>query len=118
MPYAYEFKGHGVYTPNGKSELESKDVEAYNNAIETAELDAWMKQPDRWQVYITKLADGYHHATTFLGRDLGVIREHRSFQTNISRNMVAIRFKGTNGATYYGRYGADWKQLCRVRKAR
>ena len=119
MPYAFNFQNHGVYTPDGKSELTPEDVETYNNAVEAAELAEWIKQPDRWQVYITKNKNnGEWQATNFLGRILGHSVKRKSFRTNLSRNMVAVSFRGTNGANYHGRYGADWSQLCRIRKSK
>lgn len=110
--YAIEHQGK-VFTPDGQRDI--ADVTAHNAATESAELDAWAKQPDRWQVYVTKCALG-EKVATWLGTPLGTITGWTRFSTNISRNMVAIRFKGTNGATYYGRFGSDWSQLCRVRK--
>jgi hypothetical protein len=70
-------------------------------------------------VYISSKEDGKLYATNWLGRVLscGPVSYH-SFKTNLSRNIVAVRFRGTNGANYYGRYGADWAQLCRIRKAK
>lgn len=131
MNYAIEHQGK-VYVPNGKAELAPDQVAAHNAAFASAELAEWAKAPDRWAVYIVKKTDPayrespcsdkpmtWHMAETFTGERLSEGRVAISrFRTNISRNMVSVRFKGTNGATYYGRYGADWSQLCRVRKAK
>ena len=106
--YAIELQGK-VFTPDGRND--SLDVANHNAALEAQELAAWDAKPDRWQVYV----EG-NTVTTWTGKVLGTIIERSKCRHNISRNMVAIRFRGTNGATYYGRYGADWSQLCRVRK--
>lgn len=113
MPHAFTHNGQ-VYTPDGKADMTPDQAAAFNADLERAELATWATCPDRWQVYVT---DG--NASTWQGTLLSAGRvEQHAFRTNISRNMVAIRFKGTNGATYYGRYGADWSQLCRVRKVK
>jgi hypothetical protein len=114
MDYAIELQGK-VYTPDGKVELTPEQVAQHNAALASAELAEWAKAPDRWQVYVTK---GKREVTTWTGEVLGTIIERTAFRTNLSRNIVAIRFRGTNGAVYYGRYGADWSMLCRVRKAK
>lgn len=114
--YIIEHEGK-QYSPDGRCEV--SDAQKHNTELTQGLLAAWAKCPDRWAVYIFKGHDGALAATTWTGELLSVGRiEQRSFQTNMSRNMVAIRFRGTNGATYYGRYGADWSQLCRVRKAK
>lgn len=116
MPYAFKHDDN-VFTPSGKADIQ--DVNAHNAAVEAAELAAWEQKPDRWHVYIVKLADGYWHATNWLGRRLdtdGV--KINTFHGNIARNMRSVRFTGTNGAVYYGRYGSDWRDLCFVRKAK
>jgi len=106
--YAFEHKGK-AYTPN-KTEI--GDSVAHNAALEQAELAEWAARPDRFAVYVGK----DDRVTTWLGTTLGTIYYRRSFSTNLSRNITTIRFRGTNGASYYGRFGADWSQLCRVRK--
>ena len=120
MGYAIEFKGK-AFVPGGRApRLDNPAaMEAYNAALEGSELAEWAKQPERFAVYIIERKEGGMIATTWRGVQLsrGCI-EFSTFRTNISRNMVAVRFQGTNGATYYGRYGADWSQLCRVRKAK
>lgn len=130
--YAIQFEGR-AYTPNGQVEMTAEQVARHNADLEAAELAAWAQAPDRFAVYIVKQTDpttralnsaewkpeSWYVAQTWTGQRLSVGRVQVSkFQTNISRNMHAIRFRGTNGATYFGRYGADWSQLCRVRKAK
>lgn len=55
---------------------------------------------------------------TWLGTQLGTVTRASTYMNNLGARITAIRFKGTNGAEYYGRYGADWSQLCRVRKVK
>ncbi len=111
MDYGFKHEGK-VFTPN-KTHVE--DVEAHNAALEKQELEAWRLVPEQFAVYVN---EANRTVTTWRGVLLGTITEWTQFRTNISRNIVAIRFRGTNGARYYGRYGADWSQLCRVRKAK
>ncbi len=114
----YGFKHEGqIFTPNA-TPVSAEDNNTRNKAIEAAELALWAAQPDSFAVYINKSADGSYRATTWLGTVLAhnVIRSR--IDHNMSRKMMAVRFRGTNGANYYGRYGADWSELCRVRKAK
>lgn len=114
MEYAFKH-GAKAFTPSGAKNI--VDVDTHNKHLETLELAIWATAPDTACVYITKGPSGYQ-ATNWLGTVLGRVITYNSFRTNISRNMVAVRIMGTNGAEYYGRFGADWSQLCRVRKAR
>lgn len=114
MDYAFEHKGK-AFTPDGVKPI--ADIETHNKTLEANELAHWETKPSAWQVYITE-KDGRRLAATWLGTRLGDVVEHRSFRTNVSRNMVSVRIRATNGAVYYGRYGADWSQLCRVRKVK
>jgi hypothetical protein len=54
--------------------------------------------------------------TTWLGTVIGTIYHSRTYTDGLGHRMHAIRFRGTNGESYYGRYGCDWSQLVRVRK--
>lgn len=111
--YAIKFGDKGTFTPDGKDDSIA-DTDAHNAAVEANELAIWATAPDRWQVYVIA-----PDATTWLGVKLNEGRvETSKVRHNMSRNMVAIRFKGTNGATYYGRYGSDRTQLCNIRKAK
>jgi len=116
MPgYVFDFSGHGQFDPNGRANV--PDVAAHNAAVAASELEAWAAKPDRWAVYVTKVGIG-QPVTTWTGSPLGTIISATRFRTNISRNMVALTIRGTNGAIYHGRFGSDWSQLCRIRKAR
>lgn len=110
MSYAIYCVGH-TFTPDGKVNMSEAETVDHNKAVEARELAHWATKPDRWQVYVKG-----ETVTTWLGTKLGTVYRGHSFRTNLSRNMRAITFVGTNGAHYYGRYGADWSQLCRVKK--
>lgn len=112
--YVFDFAGHGQFDPNGRVD---PDVAAHNAAVSANELAAWSTCPSNWAVYVTKAQPGAP-VTTWTGSPLGTIVRATRFRTNISRNMIALTIRGTNGAIYHGRFGADWSQLCRVRKAR
>ncbi len=108
--YAIRLQGQ-TYTPNGQTDI--SDTDAHNQAIASAELAEWAKQPDRFAIYVTaKLA------TTWLGTRLGTISIANTYTNNLGARITCIRVRGTNGATYHGRYGADWSQLCRIRRCR
>lgn len=131
--YAFEFAGHGTFTPDGRADGRADsvtDVVAHNARVEQDELALWATKPERWQVYVVGTVS---HAgqpyratncdvqrgdkvTTWLGSVLGTITYASTFAHNFGSRMTCIRFKGTNGATYSGRFGSDWAQLCRVRK--
>jgi len=123
--YAFEFHG-ATFTPDGKADI--ANAADHNAKVESAELAIWAQAPDRHAVYIVRheapsIGNGprvFYAAETWLGTRLDVpgTLTRRAFRTNISRKMVAVRFKGTNGSIYHGRYGADWSQLCRARKAK
>lgn len=114
MSYAFNFDGHGVFTPSGKTTMTPQEAEAYNAALEANELSQWSQKPERWSVYVDKSET----VKTWLGTPLGTILERNRYRGNIARNMTSIRFRGTNGAVYYGRFGSDWSQLCNVRKVK
>jgi hypothetical protein len=98
--------------------LAEQSIDEHNKAIEARELEQWQDQPDSWNVYIVKRDDGYW-AETWLSTKLSTSPvKHSTYRSNIARNMSSVRFRATNGAEYYGRYGSDWAQFCRVRKAK
>lgn len=112
MDYAFVHQGK-AFTPN-QSQVPADQANEHNARLEAIELAAWAAQPDSWQVYVTDKSE----VTTWTGKVLGTILERNTYRGNIARNMTSIRFRGTNGAVYYGRYGSDWSQLCRVRKVK
>lgn len=110
--YAFNFDGHGVFTPDGKTNLTPAQAEAHNAKLVEGELSLWATKPDTFAAYVVG-----KEIQLWSGQKIGDIARLVTFRTNISRNMVAITMRGTNGATYHGRYGADWSQLIRLRKS-
>jgi len=120
--YIFDFGAKGKFSPNGKVDV--ADHDAHNNALERAELDAWATKPDRFVVYAPSKLPGdgrvspldRFQVTTWLGTPLGEVYWSRTTRNNFGARITSIRFRGTNGACYYGRFGSDWRQLVRVRK--
>lgn len=113
MDYGFAHEGK-IYTPD-QSSVDAADNEARNRALDLAELQAWSKCPEQWHCYVT---GGSRDVTTWLGSKIGTITSRTTFSTNLSRRVTAITVRGTNGATYHGRFGADWSQLCRLTKSK
>ena len=113
--YVFDFQGK-LFEPDGRvMDIHTPEqVQAHNASIEAAQLAQWAKQPEHFAVYIGK--DDF--VTTWLGTKLGRILHRSTFRGNIAHKITCVRFRGTNGAEYYGRYGSDWSQLCRVRKVK
>lgn len=107
----YAFQHEGVaFSPDGRlPTMTAAEVKSHNTALEALELARWNEKPTQFAVYVTGTK-----VTTWLGTELGVVIARSRFRTNISRNIEAITVRGTNGAKYHGRYGADWSQLCRL----
>ena len=116
MNYAFEHAG-AVYTPNPNGPGVT-NVNAHNDALEAAELAQWATAPDRFAGYIV----GHSVAQTletWRGKRLGVVTEYRLLRgRSFGARMWSVRVRGNNGATYYGRYGADNSQLVRLRKVK
>ena len=112
--YVFDFGGR-KYDPNGAVQV--SDVETHNRAVEAAELATWAAQPDRWIVYVDAHYAGAN-VKTWIGTVIGTITYANTFHHNFGSRMTTIRFRGTNGATYAGRFGSDWSQACKVRKVR
>lgn len=108
----YAFEHHGVqFTPDGRTSMTRVQAEERNKALDTAVVAKWQSRPDKFMVYVTG-----DKVTTWTGIVLGDVLTARKIGHNMSPNMVALRVRGNNGATYYGRYGADWSQVCRLHK--
>jgi hypothetical protein len=107
---SYIIKHEGKqFAPDGPVNV--ADVEAHNRQVEQQELAAWAAKPDRWQGYVNG-----NDVTTWRGIVIGTIYHSRKYVDGFGHRMQAIRFHGTNGESYYGRYGYDWSQFVRVRK--
>jgi hypothetical protein len=131
MTMGYVFQHEGAqYAPDGRVEV--ANVDEHNAQLERAELALWAQQPDRWAVYIVKNpkydpnALGVFNerkwiATTWKGTKIGDVTKsstHKRYTANSIYSMRTVHITGTNGAYYYGRYGSDWAQLCRIRKVK
>ena len=114
--YAFLHEGC-AFIPN-RTAIDVKDIEAHNTALEKAELAQWAAAPDYFAGYILKTAAKGGEVTTWCGAEIGTIVAVSHYRTNVSRSMVAVTVRGTNGALYHGRYGSDWTQLVRLRKNR
>ncbi len=114
------FTPHGTYVsidendPRNKSIEEQQAIDAHNKSIETAELAQWMTQPDQFSAYVTDKP----YVSTWLGTNLGLITSRSRYRHNFGGHMTSIRVKGSNGATYAGRFGSDWSQLVRLHKCK
>lgn len=107
--YIFTHEGR-QFSPDGAVQLE--DVDAHNRALDASTLEYWAECPPVMPAYV---GDG--KVTTWLGVTLGTIVRSSTYRSNLGGRMRAITVKGTNGATYHGRYGSDWSQLVRLRKA-
>ena len=113
MEYLIEFEGK-QFSPNGMLD-EPVNIEDHNKELERQELEYWATKPDRWHCYVHPSKP---EVTSFTGAILGRIVKRTTYRSNIARHITAITVQGDNGATYYGRFGSDWSQLCRLRKAK
>src|SRR5258706_12113498 len=109
--YIFEHDGSG-YAPEGKVCLLGIIFNEHNKKLEADELLLWATQPEKFQGYIKG-----DTVTTWLGTVIGTITKHNIYRNNLGK-ITSITMRGTNGCIYYGRYGSDWSQLCRFRKAK
>ena len=134
--YIFTSPEHGAYSPAGK--VAGVDAADHNAQLTRMELAAWALQPADYCGYVTFLvgdtpvntsnAFGHRRAslprqgqavtlTTWTGELLGQGIVTGVFRNNLTGSRtVAIRITGTNGATYTGRFGDEWSQLCRIRR--
>ena len=96
------------------------EAEAHNAAIEAAELAHWNTAPDTFCGYIVNKAVSGATMEPFLstwrGVKLGVVYLGRSYHNNFGALIRSIEVKGSNGATYYGRYAENSTQFIQLRK--
>ena len=109
--YAFTHNG-SVFTPEGKSEMTPAQSAWHNEMLEADELSRWATAPDTACHYVkgSKLV-------TWLGTELGTITYRNIYSTRLGL-VEAIRVKGTNGASYYGRHSADWSEFVNLRKCK
>lgn len=111
--YAITHNGK-VFTPDGKGTAllpPNAVVDEHNKAIEASELAEWANKPDRAVAYVSG-----GNITTWLGTKMGYVVRSNTVRNNFGARITYIRAQGSNGAMYYGKYGADWSQLVRLRK--
>jgi hypothetical protein len=81
-----------------------------------AELAYWQTQPARMVAYQSNNAG---QLTTWLGTPIGRVIRSSTFRNRLTGSrMTALRVRGSNGATYFGRYGSDWSQAVILRKSK
>jgi len=111
--YGYVLEGR-VFTP-GQSTVSLAECEARNKALEAAELEQWATCPDDFAAYVSN----DRRVTTWLGTQIGRVVALTTFHNHLTGSrMDCITVRGTNGATYRGRYGSDWSTLVRLRKSK
>jgi hypothetical protein len=102
------------------------DIDARNRATSAAEIVTWASAPARYAGYVTfdqskagrPFVGEAIRLTTWMGDLLGTGTVTGVFRNNLTGSRtVAIRVRATNGQTYTGRFGDEWSQLCRVRRA-
>lgn len=85
-----------------------------NKKAETEELLVWGTSPEKFQGYVTLNGE----VTTWLGTELGRISRINSYRNNLGVKITSITVCGANGSVYYGRYGSDGSELCRLTKSK
>lgn len=111
--YIFVFDGHGSFDPDGRVDADKLEAEKRNRELEAAELAFWQTKPERFAGY-----DSDKGITTWLGTVIGHVVSSSTYRNNFGVRIRCVTVRGTNGATYHGRYGYDWSQLVRLRKAR
>lgn len=128
MPYAFDFAGHGAFTPDGRLP-DGTDIAAHNAAVEAAELAHIATSPEEIIAYVgAKLGDGMgcdRHGptsrralTNWLGTKIGTCYLSSSWpvRTRIGSRMYQI-WATVNGVAYTGR-GFGEGMIVRLRRAR
>jgi|ERR1700722_5221392 len=121
--YIFDFQGK-AFDPDGRLRgvVTPAQIAAHNATLAQAELERWNDKPEHFLVYVSGDA-----ITTWSGVDLGRVTSARTGAWryhNIGGHpchpyrLTHIRVRGTNGAEYYGSYGSDNLQACRVRRVK
>ncbi len=106
--------------------MDTQTIDARNRATSAAELIAFAAAPQAYAGYVTfdqSVSSRPYQGqavrlTTWMGDLLGTGIVSGVFRNNLTGSRtVAIRIRATNGHTYTGRFGDEWSQLCRVRRA-
>lgn len=114
MDYGFEHNG-AVYTSGKTPNIAAAENAPRNASIEAAELAAWARRPDHFYCYVTP---GSRDVMTWLGTRIGTVESLTRFKTNLSREITAITVRGTNGATYHGRFGSERSYYCKLTKCK
>ena len=122
MNYIVSLQGQ-TFTPDGIVQG-VEDAAAHNAELTRLELAAWALRPDRYCGYVQEetatprpIVGQRLRLTTWMGDLLGHGTVTGVFRNNLTGSRtVSIRVRGTNGATYIGRFGDEWSQLCRIRR--
>jgi hypothetical protein len=116
--YAFILNDTGkAFTPNG-TVLLATEAEAHNAAIEAAELAHWAGKPDVFCGYVCPWppSNGPWSFATWRGVELGQVTLGRLYRNNFGARIRSVEVRGSNGATYYGRYAECSTQFIRLRK--
>lgn len=97
--YVMDFKGHGAFSPDGKVEMTPEQIEAHNNALMVAELEA-MKQTERAVLYLFrdvpgKISIGQWASKDFQRTPVSSIRHSRN-NWGVQRTDVWFKANGQN----------------------
>jgi hypothetical protein len=119
MNYAFDFTGHGVFTPDGKAEI--SDVDAHNKQLESVEIE-WLKtHPNNLFLYVKQSKpDADWSISTWLGTIVSTgatfgPRRNIGFGYHTYRRAVSARIFGV---LYHGWYFESSGNYCRLRKAK
>ena len=126
MNYAITHQNQ-TFTPDGRIDLPVTDVDAYNQALESAEIERIKSdKPDHLFLYVKALESQPHASqradvTTFLGTRLNnqtVIlgpRVHFGFNRWTYKRSLSVRIFGV---LYHGWYFESSGDYCRLKKAK
>lgn len=111
--YVFEHKGK-QYDPSGVVSVGL--AEEHNAALERDELAYWQTKPPGFIGYYVKRANGSYSMTTWRGTEIGTIFWMRKGYGPSGHSLLYIRVRGTNGATYYGKFGHECTQAVRLHR--
>lgn len=65
-------------------------------------------------VYISK-TDGKTTVSDWAGNVIGRMTAYRTYRNNLGATLTSVWITMTDGTKWYGKYGSDWSQFCRLR---
>ena len=112
--YAFEFKGHGVFTPDGRADGIT-DAVKHNRELEAKELEWLRTGPEKVFLYV-RMPDAI---TTFLGTPVAThvvvgLRVRMGFGGAYRRSVSCKIF----GVRYVGWYMESSGSYCRLRRTK